>query len=43
MALLIGLQEEFEEVPTVGVLPGEPTGPADVLPEVLFESIEDLF
>jgi hypothetical protein len=41
--LLIGLQEEFEEVAAIRVLPGEPTGAADVLTEVLFQGIEDLF
>jgi len=43
IALLIGLHESFEEVAFVGLLPGEPTGTADVLTQVLFEGIEDLF
>jgi hypothetical protein len=41
--LLIGLEEEFEEAAAVRVLPGEPTGGTDVLTEILFQGIKDLF
>ena len=42
-SLLIGLQESFEEVAPVGLLPGESTCVADILTEVLFEGVENLF